>query len=99
MNKAKINLLIKSFIISFLYVGLGTLSVLSAYPSSPLYGSWVLLTMILTLPVNAFSFGIVFSDSDAFGSVLIVQAIVFLICWLLLFRWMNRRKKLKINSN
>jgi hypothetical protein len=93
MDKTKINLLIKSFIISLAYVGLGTVSVLSGYPSSPLYGSWVLPAIVLTLPVSVFSFGIIFSDSNAFGSVLIVQSIVLLVFWFLLFRWMDRRIK------
>lgn len=31
-----------SYLISFLYVGFGTLSILSVYPDSLLYGEWVL---------------------------------------------------------
>jgi hypothetical protein len=102
MEKAKIKLLIKSFIISLGYVGLGTLSVLSIYPSSPLYGSWVLPTQLLTLPVSIWSFGIVFEDADAFVSVLVVQSIVLLLFWYFLFRWLTRRyknKTQKLNSN
>jgi len=91
MDKINSKILINSLFISFIYVGLGTVSVLSAYPSSPLYGGWVLPVMLLTLPVNVFSFGIMFSDYTAFGSVLIVQSIVFLIFWFLLFRWMTAR--------
>lgn len=95
MDKIKVNILIKSFIVSFLYVSLGTVAILSGYPSSPLYGGWVLPTMLLTFPVSIWSFGIVFSDSSAFWSVIIVESIVCLLFWLILFKWMNRRLKKK----
>jgi uncharacterized membrane protein len=96
MDKKKYTILIKSLIISLAYVGLGTISLLSGYPSSPLYGDWVLPIMLLTLPVSVWSFGIVFADSHAFWAVIIVQTIVFLIFWLLLFRWMQKKSKKKI---
>ena|SRR5258708_2922515 len=91
MDKVRVNLLAKSFIISFVYVSLGTIAILSGYPSSPLYGGWVLPTMLLTFPVSIWSFGIVFADSHAFWSVIIVESVVCLLFWLIIFRWMKRR--------
>ncbi len=84
--------LVKSFIISFLYVVLGTVAVLSGYPSSPLYGEWVSTALLLTLPVSVISFGIAFADATAFWSVLMVQLIVLLIFWRIVFKIMYKRK-------
>ncbi|WP_428328326.1 hypothetical protein [Mucilaginibacter sp.] len=93
MDQKRITILIKSSLISLAYVALGTVAVLSSYPSSPLYGEWVLPTTLITFPVSIWSFGIMFADSHAFWLVIIVQSIVFFIFWLILFRWMQRKLK------
>lgn len=75
----------QTLICSLLYVGLGTLSLLSASPSSLFYGEWVLPAMVFTLPVNVFSFGIAYSDADAIFLILFIQLVIFLIFWLILY--------------
>jgi len=98
MDNVKLSALKKSFIISIAYVGLGTLSVLSVYPSSPTYGLWSIWGCLLTLPVNFISFGIEFTDSNAFTSVIITQTFVLFIFWLIVYKILIRRKS-KINSS
>jgi hypothetical protein len=93
MNKAKIKITIWSFIISFTYVGIGTVSLLSVYPSSPLYGDWVLPAMVITLPVSIWGFGLMYADSHTFWSVIIVESIVCLISWRILFKLMSKGLK------
>ncbi|MNK03716.1 hypothetical protein D3C87_215660 [compost metagenome] len=88
-----------SFIYSLSYVGLGTLSILSLYPSSLFYGEWVFIALLITLPVNFVSFVVVFSEADATGLVLIVQALMFLIFWLILYNvLMSINRKVKKDS-
>ncbi|TCC97012.1 hypothetical protein [Pedobacter hiemivivus] len=88
-----------SFIYSLSYVGLGTLSVLSLSPSSLFYGDWVIIALLITLLVNLISFGIAYSDGNATGLILIVQSIMFLIFWLILFNvLMSINRKVKKDS-
>jgi hypothetical protein len=53
-----------SLIISFFYVGLGTLSLLALYPSSPIYGDWAFYIMLFTLPVSFIGFGIIYAEPN-----------------------------------
>lgn len=66
-------------LLSLIYVGLGTLAVCSTYPADPLYGSWSLYVLILTLPVTIISFGYRFSESQHLFPVFIIQFIMFLL--------------------
>ena len=92
MKNDRFPLILKSFWISLLYVGLGTISVLSVYPSSPLYGGWVLIALFITFPVTCISFGIMYSDNNAQATVLVVQAVVFCVFWIILFLWMKWKR-------
>jgi hypothetical protein len=85
-KETKRRILKQTFIFSLLYVGVGTLAVLSLSPTSMFYGSWALVVTLITLPVNLFSLGIAYADDDMVGMILIIQAIVFLIFWLILYR-------------
>lgn len=78
--------LYRSFLISFSYVLIGTIGVLSAYPSSPLYGDWVVFALLLTLPVTIISFGVMYAEPDATVMVLIIQLVMFLITWYVLYK-------------
>jgi hypothetical protein len=99
IDKSKFPIIIKSLIISLLYVGFGTVAVISDYPSSPLYGDWVLPVQILTLPVNVISGAITMTEYPIdYNLVLIVQFVVFLIFWYIIFKCMNSRE-IKIKSN
>lgn len=91
MDKNVFALIQKSFWISLAYVGLGTITVLSIYPSSPIYGDWVVISLLITLPVTFISVGIMYSDATAHESVLVVQLIVFLVFWLILYTIMKKR--------
>jgi hypothetical protein len=92
--------LIKSLIISLVYVGSGTVAIMSGYPSSPLYGSWVLPVQVLTLPVNLIGGSIeMFSNPTDYNLILIIQSIVFIIFWYIVFRWLNKRRKRNSNRD
>ncbi|MEI7802970.1 MAG: hypothetical protein WCI97_10020 [Bacteroidota bacterium] len=45
------------FVLTFLYVGLGTLAVCSIYPNDFLYGDWSQWVLVITFPIDALSFG------------------------------------------
>lgn len=50
MNKIILRHAKNTFFISLAYVGLGTISVLSMYPGSPLFGNWVIFAVLVTYP-------------------------------------------------
>jgi hypothetical protein len=81
----------KSFFISLAYVGLGTICVLSVYP--PFYRDWILVGLIITLPANFISFGIMYSNSTAYGTVLIVQLFSFFLFWFIVYGVLKIRSK------
>jgi hypothetical protein len=75
-----------SFLISLLYVGLGTISILSMYPKDLLYGGWVIWCLLITLPVNFISFGLMFMDKDQIFWVFLIQLSVLFLTWFLVYR-------------
>jgi hypothetical protein len=75
----------KLFVISFLYVGLGTLSILSMFPDFPLYGDWSMVGFLLTIPVSFISFGIAFSEPDSQNIIVVTQLIILLILWSIIY--------------
>lgn len=85
----------KSFLISVIYVGLATVTVLSVYPSSPLYGDWVILSALLTLPVNFLSHAIMYGDPNDKKLVLIIQGLYFLAFWVFLYRYLVKKSRKK----
>jgi len=85
--------------ISFFYVGLGTVSVLSVYPDSLLYGDWIYIGLLLTLPVSVISFGVMYADPDGYLLVLIVQVVTFFVFGFILYRYLlNRYKRRTLQS-
>lgn len=89
MSDSEKRALKNAFLISLGYVGIGTVSVLCVYP--PYYGDWVLIGLLLTFPVSILSFGIMYAEADAYNSVLFVQFIILLACWLLAFRYLRKK--------
>jgi hypothetical protein len=89
----------KAFYISFFYVGLGTLSILSLDPSFFLYGPWAFWGYVITLPVSIFSFGVAYSGNGASTTILIIQSIVFLIFWFLLYRYFLKGLNVRKNKS
>ena len=89
----------KSFIITLLYVGSGTISVLYMGSNNPLnefIDDTLTILLFLTIPVTCISIAIMYSAPN-YGAVLIVQSIIFLLFWLAAFSILNRKNK--INSN
>ncbi|MET3877744.1 hypothetical protein [Chitinophaga sp. OAE865] len=82
---------IYSYLVAFLYVGLGTLSILSMYPDNLLFGEWVMWGVLVTLPVNFIGWGILYSDPNQHGIVILVQILVFILVGLLFFRVLFKR--------
>ena len=85
-------LLIKSFIISLLYVGFGTLSLVSMSPSGPIYWEWSMIGLLLTFPVTFISFSVMFMEKNYYA-LLSIQSIVFCVFWLLLYRFLKKNSK------
>jgi hypothetical protein len=84
-----------SCIISLIYVGIGTFSIIGMYPQSPFYWDLSYLGFLLTFPVSVFGFGVIYSEPDSYGLVLIVQLCVFFVFWWLLYKFMLKRMKKK----
>lgn len=93
ISELKNNALKNSLIIAFFYVGLGTITAMSVYPDSPLYGGWVDIASLLTLPVCIVSFAIMYADPNAYVLVLIVQIVTFFVFWYILYRYLLKRYK------
>jgi len=103
MNRMKFVALKKSFFITLAYVGIGTAALMGLGLNGD-SGEFIsgLLTIILfiTIPVTCISFAIMYSNANAFGVVLLVQSIMFLLFWLILFLIIYKRiKKKSINKN
>ena len=80
-----------SLIISMAYVGLGTLSVLSLFPSFPLSGQWAWIGVLITFPVSFIGFGIAYMEPDNYVVVLLAQAVVFGLFWFIVYRLLLSR--------
>ena len=82
-------LIIRSFIISFIYVLLGTITVVVSFPKYHIFGFdynhplWLPL-VIITLPVNILLFGLVMVEFSIFY-ILILQGIILLLCWTVIY--------------
>lgn len=86
MENIKKKSLMVSLLISLFYVGLGTISLLALYPSSPIFGEWSLYTTLLTFPVSFIGFGIAYAEPNNIPLLLFVQLVVFLLFWLIIYR-------------
>jgi len=80
-----------SFLISISYVGVGTICALGLYPDSFFHSDFSLIGILITMPVSFLAFGIAYSESDSYLLILIVQFIVFLIFWYLIYRYMKKK--------
>ena len=68
-----------AFLISFFYVGIGTLAICNSYGSDPLYGDWTIYTVLFTFPVTIFSFIYRFAESGNLIPIYIIQFIMFIL--------------------
>ena len=86
--KNKIKLI--SFIISLVYVFLGTIVVMVSFPKYEMLGFnydhslWIPL-VIITFPVNILLFGLAMVD-NSIPSIIILQTIVLFVCWFTLYK-------------
>lgn len=85
----------RSFFLSFLYVGFASITILSIFPENLLYGNWVIYAMILTLPANVISFGILYGDADQIFLVAIAQIAEFFIWMWIFYKWFFKHKVIK----
>lgn len=79
-EKTKDKLFYRSLVFSFLYVGLGTISILSLNPNSVFYGMFGTTVLFITFPVNFISLAVAFTGEKT-SVILVVQIIVFLLFW------------------
>ncbi|PWV56454.1 hypothetical protein [Chitinophaga sp. S165] len=77
---------INAYLISFLYVGLGTLTVLSVYPADKFSGEWVWVGLLLTFPVNFISFGYRYMEAGSYLPVALIQFCVFVLTGWMIYR-------------
>jgi len=91
MNK---KLLIKSVVISLLYVGFGTYSLLGMSPQSPFFWEWSALGLLITMPVSFIGFGLMYGEWNP-SLLMLVQTGVFLLFWLIVYRVLLKRHKRK----
>jgi len=92
MNKRKIIKI--SFLISFIYVGFATISPLGLPHDSPLYWESSIFGVFITFPVSLLSFGIMYYEAGHYILVLMVQFVMFLLFWYLVYRYMRKRYKI-----
>ncbi|HDY89910.1 MAG TPA: hypothetical protein ENH82_17550 [bacterium] len=89
-------ILLKSFFVSFLYVGFGTFSLIAMSPLSPVYWEWSSLGLLITMPVSFLGFGIMFMERN-YLLLFLIQTGVFLIFWLIVYRiWVKKARKKSI---
>lgn len=83
----------KSFIVSLLYVGLGTISLLGVYPSDPFYSDWSIVGLLITIPVSFIGFGVIYMEANSYTLLLFVQSLVFLLLFFIVYTFLTRNQK------
>jgi len=92
----KINkkLLIRAALISFLYVGFSTYSLLGMSPQSPIFWEWSALGLLITMPVSFIGFGLMYGEWNP-SLLILVQTGIFFLFWLIVYRVLLKRHKKK----
>jgi len=68
-----------AFLISFFYVGIGTLAICNSYGSDAFYGDWTIYAIFFTFPVTFISFMYRFAESGSLIPVYIIQFFMFIL--------------------
>ena len=100
MNKATIIAAKRSFFITLTYVGLGTVSVLCLGLDIQGYeflADVSTVILFLTIPVTCISFAVMYSSHD-YGTVLIIQSVIFLLFWYVLFLILRRKIRKRLTA-
>jgi hypothetical protein len=102
LNNLKVKALKKSFFITLAYVGSGTVAVMCLGlngDSGAFIAGLITIILLLTIPVTCISFAFMYANPHAYGQVLLVQSIMFLLFWLILFSIIYKRLKSKVQQN
>lgn len=75
-----------AYLIALLYVGFGTLAVLSMYPDDPFYGEWVLWGLFITFPVSAASWAVLYAAPSQLLLVVFIQFGIFVLTGKAIYR-------------
>jgi hypothetical protein len=89
------NRYIKALVITLIYVGVGTFSVCSVYPSDAFSGMWALFGLILTLPVSIISFSYRYANAQNLQPIFVIQAIMLVPTYLFIVFVFLKNKKPK----
>lgn len=90
------NKLFISFLISFIYILIGTITVMASFPKYEIFGFnhnhplWTFLS-IITIPVTFLLNGLVVVD-NSLSSIIILQTIIFFIFWFLVYKMFPKNK-------
>lgn len=76
----KKSILFNSIVFSFLYVGLGTIALLSLDRNFILSGEWAFYALLITMPVSFLGFGYVYMETDIWPELMFIQLGVFILC-------------------
>ncbi len=87
-----------SLIISLIYVGFGTFSLLGILTISPFYNELFYIGVFICMPVDFIGFAILFTEENSLWLVMIIQIIMFFLFWAYVYGILkNRKKKKKFN--
>ena len=75
----------KAFAIALLYVGLGSIAVMSIFPNDIFYSEYSFLLILVTFPTNILSLMVRYSCADCFIYIGFVQ-IAFLGIWYMILK-------------
>lgn len=73
--------LLKSFILSFFYVGISTLSLISMSPLSGIYSEWASLGLLITILISTIGFCVMYMERD-YQVLAYIQVSIFFLIWL-----------------
>ncbi len=77
--------------LSACYVGFATIALFAMCPESFLHGEWALMSLLVTFPVAIISFGLIYSGIKCTVIILVVQLVMFLLTWYLLYISLKNR--------
>lgn len=83
------------FFIALAYVGIGTLSVCSILPNDRFYNEWFLVGLVFTFPVTIVSFAYRYAEGNVLYPVFIIQAIMFVLTFLIFSNLLKVKKDKK----
>ena len=83
---------IYSALISFLYVGFGTIIVLYLYPEDPFFGDWIRNSFWATLPVGCISFAYRYAEPNSYFPIFLIQLGVFILTSEIIYRIFFKNK-------